>query len=45
MLFMEDVYNIKYNNRVDRLMVENSKKLGITDSATRIYEEAREIIG
>ena len=26
-------------------MVENSKKLGITDSATRIYEEARKIIG
>ena len=25
-------------------MVENSKKLGITDSATRIYEEARKII-
>ena len=26
-------------------MVENSKKLGIVDSATRIYEEARKIIG
>jgi hypothetical protein len=26
-------------------MVENSKKLGITDSATRIYDEARKIIG
>ena len=26
-------------------MVESSKKLGITDSATRIYEEARKIIG
>jgi len=25
-------------------MVENSKKLGITDSATRIYDEARKII-
>ena len=26
-------------------MVENSKKLGIEDSATKIYEEARKIIG
>ena len=26
-------------------MVENSKKLGIVDSATRIYDEARKIIG
>ena len=26
-------------------MVEDSKKLGIVDSATRIYEEARKIIG
>lgn len=33
------------NKEKYELMGENSKKLGIVDSATRIYEEARKIIG
>ena len=45
--------NNKIINEIDKIfdnkkayleMVDNSKKLGITDSATRIYEEARKII-
>ena len=42
---INEIDKIFDNKKAYLEMVENSKKLGITDSATRIYEEARKIIG
>jgi UDP-N-acetylglucosamine--N-acetylmuramyl-(pentapeptide) pyrophosphoryl-undecaprenol N-acetylglucosamine transferase len=41
---INEIDKIFDNKKAYLEMVENSKKLGITDSATRIYEEARKII-